>query len=734
MADELNTQVVMTVQAGPVANTPIDDTLAIEGAAADAKAVGDALALKADASSVITISVNDQDPDEQGLILVSGSDIPVSEEDTTKLDVKIAAIDGKTAADIPMSDAAGAQSIAQAIAAGLSVTADEIPLEDSSETTVAEELARLDDEKGKVKTVNGRTPGSTGNVQVDEVAYARNLVSDSSRATAGTFIERMSGGGASLGDGTAYLQQMRGAATHTGIVEEVLEMEVTAPVSGITAEIDRDTFVAYVEESGTVTLSYTTEWSADPATYGITVTGDPASGDTIAVTYVKADRGTITVAQPTAYVATGWNLYNYANGYARVLKYDYKYHVGGAYTSLAYSATPNGTQTSITVSETGSFDVPADGYVHVTGGNSTTTYITAEWQDWTTGPSGSWAAYSESMVNLSSLMGEDNAFPYGLMAVGTTYDVIDFEMGQAISRIERWDYNLTNITAAIASGRAYDADEDYIYIVRAAAVTTDISSMVSTFTASDHGIEWVDDTTIALPVYVLYGNNLKNKLERDVMTLSQQTLSSAQKAQVQQNLNVLDASEVFGLPSLSNVTDANNTNMIGRFFALGTNCANLPTATNTYYTVLCIGGTQIALRFDSGFLVNAVYMRASINNSWKAWKEVGRRRGNITVSSITAAAGFSASTAEVQVGGNMGIIQYNGLTTSTTASGWTKVGTMGDSVVAYKRTWGYLMCDNSMSSGRSTVAECRVNTDGTIEVYNPQAGEKYWGGFAFFLG
>ena len=82
----------------------------------------------------------------------------------------------------------------------------------------------------------------------------------------------------------------------------------------------------------------------------------------------------------------------------------------------------------------------------------------------------------------------------------------------------------------------------------------------------------------------------------------------------------------------------------------------------------------------------------------------------------------------------MGIIQYNGLTTSTTVSGWTTVGTMGDNVVAYKRTWGFLACDNSMSSGRTTVAECRVNTDGTIDIYSPQAGEKYWGGFAFFLG
>ena len=624
--NELGTNVVMTVQAGPVANTPIDDTLLIEGAAADAKAVGDALSLKADRTELpVAVTVNGQSADDQGLILVTGSEIEVSDEDETTVAEALSALDAKTAADIPMSREVGAESIAQAIADGLNATADEIPLEEGSATTVADELTRLDTVKGTVKTVNGKSPTSNGNVQVEEVAYARNLVSDSSRAAAGTFIDRLSGGGASLGDGNAYLQQMRGAILHTGVVEEVLEMEVNADESGITAALDRDEFLAAVDESSVITLSYTTEWSEDPADYGITVTGSPASGDSIVITYVKADRGTITPATPTEFTATGWNLYQSSVQYARVLKYDYKYHIGGTYTGISYSATPTGNQTTLTP-VSGSFDIPADGYVHVTGG-STDTYITPEWQDWTDGPTVAYEAYSESTIDISSLFGESALFKYGLLAVGNTYDVIDFEMGQAISRIDRMAYNATNVAAAMASGRAWEADEDYIYIVKATADTQDISSTFDgVFTASDHGIEIIDGTSVPVYCLVLYGNNLKNKLERDVLTISQQTLSSAQKAQAQQNLNVLDASSVFGLPSLSNVTDANNTSLIGRLFALGTSCANLPTATNVYYTVLFFGSMQIAIRYNSSYLANAVYMRSYVNNSWKAWEEVGKKK------------------------------------------------------------------------------------------------------------
>ena len=97
---ELNEQVTVLVEDASVITVPIDTTLSNSGEAADAKAVGAALALKADASSVTGITVNGESADQQGAILIDGSDIPVSSGDNTKIDAALSALDAKDAATI----------------------------------------------------------------------------------------------------------------------------------------------------------------------------------------------------------------------------------------------------------------------------------------------------------------------------------------------------------------------------------------------------------------------------------------------------------------------------------------------------------------------------------------------------------------------------------------------------------------------------------------------------------
>ena len=67
-------------------------------------------------------------------------------------------------------------------------------------------------------------------------------------------------------------------------VAMVIESEAQTP---ITAVIDEATCLAYVTgDTGTVTLEYDdSSWSESPALYGITVTGTPAEGDTITVSW-----------------------------------------------------------------------------------------------------------------------------------------------------------------------------------------------------------------------------------------------------------------------------------------------------------------------------------------------------------------------------------------------------------------------------------------------------------------
>ena len=314
-----------------------------------------------------------------------------------------------------------------------------------------------------------------------------------------------------------------------------------APES-IAAVIDDSVFVAYVQQSGTTTLTYGTAWSADPALYGITVTGTPIAGDVITVVYVKEVRGTIIQSTPETFVSTGWNLYNHTAGYARVIKYstEYNFKISGAYTALEFASTPSGTRTTITP-VSGAFSIPSDGYIIVTGGNATTTAIWMTWSDWVSGynwdgsQQGDFAPYSETVVDFGTFMATN--FPYGLMQVGTAQDEINFNIGVATSKVIRLAYNDTNLATAKESGRQYEYDENYIYLERETQVTYSVE-VDGDYAAFDHGMEFFTGTAQAVYAQTLYGQNLKNKLERDVLTISQQTLTTAQKSQVRANIGL----------------------------------------------------------------------------------------------------------------------------------------------------------------------------------------------------
>ena len=532
-----------------VITVPIDDTLSNSGEAADAAAVGAALALKADKDELpATIKVNGQQADNQGLILINGTHIPVSGTNQKTLAEAIEGITDKTAADIPMSTDTGAKTIGEtieemqqtveehteAIESLEGKTAEDILMEEDGQETVKEAIGKA------VRSVNRRLPDTNGNVDLTVVPLAENLQTDRMQSIEGEFIERTTGGNGSVSDGKAYPQHIYGNSVREGYVAEDLQMTVipierTEPDEPITATIDRDTFVAYVDASGTYNLYYTTEWSEDPELYGVTVTGDPVAGDQIKIEYVKEVRGTIIAANPERLVATGWNLFNANTGYARVVKYssEYGYKIGGGYTSIAFSTSLTGNRTSLLPNADGLFQVPADGYVFVTGGNNSDTYILATWSDWMEGPStGYWEEYKESGIILSAVVG--TYFPYGMLKVGNTYDEIDLAAKRAISRIERIAYSEENRAAAEASGRAYTFDESNIYIVRAASVQSAIT-ISGEYTVSEHGIEFFTETELPLNTEILYGKNLRDKLERDVLTISAQVITAEEKKQVCKN-------------------------------------------------------------------------------------------------------------------------------------------------------------------------------------------------------
>lgn len=600
-SNDMNEEFSIQMEDSTVITVPIDDSLTREGEAADAKAVGDALALKADADSVNNIDVNNQEADNQGHIILTAEHVPMSESDSTTVKAKIQAVDGKTGASIPLTAAEGAPSIAEAFNGIGAQNATTIPM--SAETgaqTVAAKIAEMETAAaGTVKSVNGVAADANGDVPLNEVPFAQNLTSDQAQAVVGAFILRTTGGSRSVRSGNAQVQEIRGAMQHTGEVQEVLDISVSEE-SGITAEVDGDTWKEEIDESGTYVFSYDgSVWklsgnTVDLGDYGITVEGTPENGDTVTVTYVKEDRGLITPATPSAFRATGWNLFNPSVGYARVAGYDGAYHVGGAYTALQFSATLNGEKSALTV-QNGSFTVPGNGFVWVTGGNATNTYITTEWTDWTTGPTVDWAAYQETVISLASVMSAN--FPNGLLAVGAIYDSISIDQGRAISRIERLDWDEDTLAEIIEEGRAYDADENYIYVVRTSPVTTTIS-LNGQFTANDHGIEIIDGTEVAPVAMILYGQNLKAKLVNDVLTISAQQLTDAQKAQARENI---------GVTSLLNGAIVVELKTVADNLSIGTNTFN-----ENSYSVAKVGYTPIGvLGFNVGNASNSGSGRTS---------------------------------------------------------------------------------------------------------------------------
>lgn len=141
---ELNEQVEEVVEDSPVVTIPLDETLTRHGEAADAKAVGDAIA-----GIQTNVTVNGQAKGADNDIKVGAEHVPYSTGVTVKQ--KLDAIDGKTADDIPMSSGQGAQTIAEAIDNAGAKSADQIPMAEGSLETVAERIDTIEDSVSDVE-------------------------------------------------------------------------------------------------------------------------------------------------------------------------------------------------------------------------------------------------------------------------------------------------------------------------------------------------------------------------------------------------------------------------------------------------------------------------------------------------------------------------------------------------------------------------------------------------------
>ena len=158
VAEELNEVVEEVVDDATVMTVPIDDTLSISGEAADAKAVGDALANKIGRGEALTrVTVNGVQSDSSGNVNITG-------------------------ADIPMSSASGAATVGAAMDAM-----------NQSLSEMEQEVETATQQAGAaVKTVNGVTPDENGDVTIEDPGTVKNVTSSFAITSTQGTISQMS--------------------------------------------------------------------------------------------------------------------------------------------------------------------------------------------------------------------------------------------------------------------------------------------------------------------------------------------------------------------------------------------------------------------------------------------------------------------------------------------------------------------------------------------------------------
>ena len=95
--------------------------------------------------------------------------------------------------------------------------------------------------------------------------------------------------------------------------------------------------------------------------------------------------------------------------------------------------------------------------------------------------------------------------------------------------------------------------------------------------------------------------------------------------------------------------------------------------------------------------------------------------------------GVTANEANVWKYGGIGVVSFRGTKRSSTGTGWTKIATLPSGYIPSYATYFLLANDSDMSNGVTTVFECRLNSNGDIEVYNPQANKNMWGSFTYII-
>ena len=419
--------------------------------------------------------------------------------------------------------------------------------------------------------------GETGDVKVTHVALADNLASPDSQDIYDGYKFRTSGGSVSIDSGDAELKTIFGNTVAVGRVPEDLVYVVNTldlTVGIILADWKASTLGG---TGGTYTFSHDgNDWTyggdaVDLADYGITVAGEPASGDAITVYWQTEVRGTLVTAKPTSFQSIGLNQFDNANNKladysidtsgaveANVGTYVCWIHAVGGHTYTVYDSSngvlriglydtiPDTSTTGIEIvtSNVGTsyVDVDHDCYICVVTTTPATLCAHPKWSGYN---DATYKAYTESNITIPTADKDGTALPtasYGMPSVGAVRDELSFDMKTYTKRIGQLAYSNANLATVEAMGVPYDYDATNIFYVLGTPVVYELAGTVSgVYTADDFGTEEFIGASVAVYAMNVYGQNLRDKLRSDVLTKTAMTLSTAEQITVRKYLGAQDA-------------------------------------------------------------------------------------------------------------------------------------------------------------------------------------------------
>lgn len=365
---------------------------------------------------------------------------------------------------------------------------------------------------------------------------------------------------------------------------------ITNDNNNLTITVVPDTWINKGLESSTYYLSYQEAgWSLNDEQiilndYGINIVGTPTVGNTIIIEYVQGTLygsltityqievlGTIEVAKPTQFVATGFNQFDKDSMVIENATIQDNQIVENSGTYLCYCREPGNIENGFVAYSKGGHiesigwceDSPEigmnvitdnvtydnllsviefenDGYIVVVVDTPDDLCIHPQHSK---GYNNIYEEYTApSIITFPTQDVEGNPLPladYGMPAVHGTADRLNLDLGTYIQRIGRitnnpegWNFIINNKLRD-----QEEHDSGYIYYILPTPVVYQVTAN-PLYIISDMGTEEFIGATIPIPCQLLYGQNLRDKLRNDVLTISSQDLTDNQKNSVWNNIGI----------------------------------------------------------------------------------------------------------------------------------------------------------------------------------------------------